>query len=430
MLLVVVGNGSLASMAKVSTQSTASARALPSQTIVLVLGVVVSGMLGYGLGASSVPRVQMCNCFPCPGAAASTAPLATTAAPLPCPTDAGRTPSLPVAVPSGASILAWTQTVSPLLNMLKVSADSFFSKMLETPVRKRGLVVEVGSFDGSQAKEAYDKGYQVLVLEPSPPNFELTKTNLEGPLRDPSRMVLLQAAASAKRGSATFMTRNTAGTGDHISLDGAVHVGEESNYPAHQLVKATVPTVALDDVVGTRKVWFLKVDVQGHEMHVFEGCRKMFQERRVSFGMFEFQPKQMGPDAHKLLEDLVSYGYDLFATGFWWSRGDGHGDEAHSFPAHVRAFPGFFRPEHAKGLGEWTDIVAVCRGCIANNYGSSENNAFLQPFSATESAEFARLAQAVSVEAPADNRASSAKSLLDRHRQSADDDVRRRSLPE
>jgi FkbM family methyltransferase len=279
-------------------------------------------------------------------------------------------------------------SVSPLLAMLRFSADRLFEALVAAPSAKRGLVVEVGSFDGQQAKMAYDKGHQLLVLEPSPVNFPKVRTRLRRGIESgEGRLVLLQVAASARNGSAMFYTNRQGSPGDHISLDGRVHEGEEVNYKPHKSYRTHVPTAPLDDVVGQRRVYFLKVDVQGHELFVFEGAQRMFRERRVGYALFEFQPKQLGPNAASLIERLNGFGYDTFSLMPWWSRGDGFSDEFYSFPTDPRAFAAAFRPTHANGMGEWTDILAVCRTCVSDNHAAPSR--FMQRFDPGVLAAFA-----------------------------------------
>jgi FkbM family methyltransferase len=287
--------------------------------------------------------------------------------------------------PSGTPgpMIVLPASVSMLLSMLHFTADRAYEMLINAPSQKRGLVVEVGAFDGQQAAFAYHRGHQVLVLEPSPINTPKVKAKLRNAINDPTgRLTLLQVAASNQVGTAEFFTNINGSPGDHISLNGKVHEGEEQNYLPHRSYKTTVKTMPLDDIVGTRRVYFLKVDVQGHELFVFEGCQRMLRERRVAYALFEFQPKQLGAEAYKMIEELNEYGYDTFALMPWWSRGEGFSDEWYSFPTNPRLFQQQFRPEHANGMGEWTDILAVCRTCVAENHADQDK--FMQPFDAAE----------------------------------------------
>ena len=53
-------------------------------------------------------------------------------------------------------------------------------------------------------------------------------------------------------------------------------------------VRTRVPVVTLDsEVPGDAAVWMLKADVQGHEMQVLRGARKLLHERRVAWMVLE-----------------------------------------------------------------------------------------------------------------------------------------------
>ena len=52
--------------------------------------------------------------------------------------------------------------------------------------------------------------------------------------------------------------------------------------------RTRVPVVTLDsEVPGDAAVWMLKADVQGHEMQVLRGARKLLHERRVAWMVLE-----------------------------------------------------------------------------------------------------------------------------------------------
>jgi FkbM family methyltransferase len=262
--------------------------------------------------------------------------------------------------------------VSPLLALYKADAESFYAQVLKRPSEHTGgLVVEVGSHDGEQAAQAHKLGYQVVVLEPSPKSFDRVKLLERSRKLEGDRFRVHQIAASSAAGNATFFAQTQGGTGDHISLSGAVHKGEEQNYKGGKGERITVPTLPLDDVLGSRRVYMLKVDTQGHELHVLKGAERLFREQRVSYAIFEFWPKQMTRAAAvRLLELLDEWGYDThftFPVMDWKPYGDPWKDFWLMSPPTPAEFVAGFGETHLGGLGDWTDIVAVCRRCVRDN---------------------------------------------------------------
>jgi FkbM family methyltransferase len=76
-----------------------------------------------------------------------------------------------------------------------------------------------------------------------------------------------------------------------------------------------VPGVSLDDYCadnGIERVDFLKVDVEGAELEVLQGCKRMFAENRIRQIMFEVslpQIQSMGHGAGEIFQYLADAGF-------------------------------------------------------------------------------------------------------------------------
>lgn len=277
-------------------------------------------------------------------------------------------PPLPT-IAEGAKVAVPT-SISPLPAFLHFGADGVWGHLLDAPNGLRGLVVEVGSFDGTQAKMAAKRGFQTIVFEPSPGNIKLVNKELKQHLGASDGLVtVIQVAASAKRGVASFFANKQHSTGDHITLDGKINSGEEKHYNDDKARKVSVPTCPVDDVLAGKKVYILKVDVQGHEWHVLQGAQKLFKEQRVAFAIFEFHPKRLKDSAPLIIETLNQHGYDVHYLSPMWARQQGKiifTDEWLRFPQDPSAFSKSFKDDFLDGMGEWTDILAVCRRCVGD----------------------------------------------------------------
>lgn len=99
------------------------------------------------------------------------------------------------------------------------------------------------------------------------------------------------------------------------------HCGKVNRIPMHDVDSVTgnivVPKYKLDDLIlptDTRKIWFLKIDVEGHELEVLQGARDLIRRSGLEYIVLEFSPNgqsgvQWGVD---LLNELFEQGFTCF----------------------------------------------------------------------------------------------------------------------
>lgn len=84
-----------------------------------------------------------------------------------------------------------------------------------------------------------------------------------------------------------------------------------------------VPNLTLDDYIaeqGVARIAFLKVDVEGWELHVLRGAQKALATGKVEAGFIEVSPdalRRAGSCAGDLLDLLTNLGFDLYFAGMW-----------------------------------------------------------------------------------------------------------------
>jgi FkbM family methyltransferase len=151
-----------------------------------------------------------------------------------------------------------------------------------TPLEEFRTVIDVGANKGDFSKLflRYFSSATVQALEPVQATFD----RLRRELSSESRVALHRLAASNQTGSALIRTfasseKNTLVTELTDSLR-VEPTGEEK-----------IETVRLDEFFGMRKfarIDLLKIDVEGFEMQVLEGCGRYLDPANICYIFFEF----------------------------------------------------------------------------------------------------------------------------------------------
>ncbi len=157
-----------------------------------------------------------------------------------------------------------------------------------------GLFLDVGANVGTYTIWAAECGAEVIALEPAADTYRLLRENVA---LNGYQVTAIQAAVGAECGTARF----TAGldAGNRLDPDGAVQTR----------------LVTIDSLVGGRHVAGMKVDVEGFEIDVLQGCTRALSERRI--GLIQLEWNQMsqrvlGSDRRPVADLLARHGYELF----------------------------------------------------------------------------------------------------------------------
>jgi FkbM family methyltransferase len=179
----------------------------------------------------------------------------------------------------------------------------FGLRRLVLPLLRPGdLVVDVGANFGFWALAAANKGCSVIAIEPISPTRDLlvanaTRNGLEHQLE------VVSDAVSDAIGELAMMI--PVGETGHASA----HPEPAANYE-----RFTVATTTLDDLIGDRHVRLLKVDVEGHEVHVLSGAKRILSQGSVDYVMIEIVDEHLqraGSSAASLCQLLTDSGFDL-----------------------------------------------------------------------------------------------------------------------
>src|SRR5262245_3812325 len=174
-------------------------------------------------------------------------------------------------------------------------------------------MLDVGAHHGTALEPYLDAGWQVIAFEP----LEANRRRLSERFAGNPRLVVRPEAVSSTSGTRTL----------HLALnrDGSLH---EYYHSLEDLPEdgwhskggnLAVPTVSLDDLVARgvlpRRVGFLKIDTEGHDLAVLRGAAQL--ECDVLSVEFWCAGHALGPSPsppETMLELLGQRGYDRFVA--------------------------------------------------------------------------------------------------------------------
>lgn len=166
----------------------------------------------------------------------------------------------------------------PLYAVWKAVSDRRERKLFRQLIKPGMTVIDVGANVGVYTKlfsTLVENRGQVHAFEPAPANFSRLQENIGSK----SNVVLNQAAVGKENGSIRlFMS-------DELNVDHRVFDSGDGRQ------SIDVPVVSLDEYFSPgQRVDVIKIDVQGYELSVLEGARRILEENRDIRILMEFWP--------------------------------------------------------------------------------------------------------------------------------------------
>ncbi len=199
------------------------------------------------------------------------------------------------------------------------------TRFFQTYVPDGGSYVEVGANYGYYTLQAAclvgDRG-SVVAFEPGARMFSLLERTIDvngvGP-----RTTLHEVAVADRRGTATLYVKG--------EWHGATGLHRPPGPVPFEITEVEVPTVTLDEVLGSRsseasgngRVDFLKMDVEGAEAAVLAGAESILDHNEDLVILIELSTRKwvsIDDDAEKILRGLEDRGFR-----FWLVEEDGRG---------------------------------------------------------------------------------------------------------
>ena len=194
--------------------------------------------------------------------------------------------------------------ISSELLMFKTH-EPLTTKLLSKELKKGMTCLDVGGNIGYytllESKIIGNEG-KVIAIEPSPPNFQHLKKNLE--IQDAKNVVAYNFAAGDVDGSVNFLV--------YPESNGSFTIpdGETTDLPG-ELIK--VPAKRLDTFLEELKIEnvdFVRMDVEGYESHIIEGMKNTIKKFKPMF-QIEVHVTLLGKErTKKFLKDFQDNGYE------------------------------------------------------------------------------------------------------------------------
>ena len=90
---------------------------------------------------------------------------------------------------------------------------------------------------------------------------------------------------------------------------GCATIHKDNNFKDFNTYK--VETKKLDDVIQNKEISFIKIDVEGHELDVIEGSKKIIKEYKPTL-LVEIEEKHTKKPNSYVINEIKNYGYNVF----------------------------------------------------------------------------------------------------------------------
>ncbi|KKR75677.1 MAG: Ata11 protein, partial [Parcubacteria group bacterium GW2011_GWE2_40_8] len=157
----------------------------------------------------------------------------------------------------------WDWKLEMLLSLYEKDTTVLFRKIIKPDM----IIVDIGAHIGYYSRifsKLTKEGGVVYAFEPDHDNYKLLKLNT----KNLKNIRIFNEALSDKTGSISFYKSNNTGYHSLVTQNSVKEV-------------ATVPTQTLDNFIQENrvaKIDLIKIDVEGGEPVVFDGCKNIFKQ--------------------------------------------------------------------------------------------------------------------------------------------------------
>jgi FkbM family methyltransferase len=163
-------------------------------------------------------------------------------------------------------------------------------------------MVDIGAHYGIYSLLSSQNAKHVYSFEPVPENHSVLQRNIKD--NDIKNITTYNMAVSDEAGKAEFnipWASDSAGFYQHPN--------------AKTLKKIKIDVTSIDKKISTKDISLVKIDTEGHEIHVLEGMRKTLVENKRVKLLIEFNPECLinaGFEPLDLIKKIQELGFDCF----------------------------------------------------------------------------------------------------------------------
>jgi FkbM family methyltransferase len=166
-------------------------------------------------------------------------------------------------------------------------------------------VIDVGANKGDWTGYfiKQNSSIRILMLEPSISAFEF----LSDRFKDSDNITIIRKAVSNKDGDASFFEEPRCGETSSLL----------SSFSDSNSIKRKISVTTIDSLInefGLKKVDFLKIDVEGFDLHVLKGAADSLGKNKIQFIQFEYNAPwaKAGSTLNEAIDFLKGSGYDVY----------------------------------------------------------------------------------------------------------------------
>lgn len=167
----------------------------------------------------------------------------------------------------------------------------------------KGVVFDIGAHAGMHAIYLSRLASNVYTFEPVPQTFKWLKQNIE--VNKCHNIVAINSAVGDEVGTVQMQIFSP-----EMSGWNSIHIPDTNE--AKPVTTTEVAITTLDSYTQQNnidRIDFLKIDVEGHELAVLKGARRLLMESRIDYISFEVTEMHV-KDATETFDLLKSYGYE------------------------------------------------------------------------------------------------------------------------
>ena len=211
---------------------------------------------------------------------------------------------------------------SAMFGKYEPSETNYFKNLI--PKLSDGIIIDVGANIGWFTMLFAQSSKHVIAIEPRPNNFDYLKKNVQ--TNNLSNVELINAAVSDSEGKGIVFLLPSGGNsgGTHFRGNPTNSFINELNQKGYEINE--VPIRLIDEIVGTRKVALIKIDIEGAEPYALKGALNTLKISKPSI-LCELNPICLMDNGRMKPEEFLEFMESLNYKGFILREDGTMGDE-------------------------------------------------------------------------------------------------------